>query len=135
MTQKPQQPKQLAMNLTIGIPKTKNITSVAQKDITVAIPELSILTIQEDDYSETSRAIKNWILDISQSIEGFFNRPVHKVRLDGLLFMDGIRYMTAYQVVELSGGESKELEDQILDDLFPLVGIVCPECKKKIEKE
>ena len=134
MTQKSQKSRQLSMNLTVGIPKTKNIATVAQKDITVAIPDLYILTIEEDDYSETSRAIKNWILDISQSIEGFFNRKANKIKIDNVSFMDGIRYMTAYQLVELSAGGSKELEDQILSDLSPLLASFCQDCKNEIEE-
>lgn len=118
---------QLSMKFTAGLPPTKNIARDTSKDI-------SVLTITQDDYSETSKAIKNWILDISQSIEGYFNRKVNKDKLTGLSFIDGVKYTAAYQLVELSAGGSKELEDQIMKELFPLIGTICPDCMQKMEQ-
>tara|TARA_Y100000310_G_C20190496_1_gene582272 strand:+ start:38 stop:436 length:399 start_codon:yes stop_codon:yes gene_type:complete len=93
----------------------------------------SIITLFDGDFSVSTKAIKDWIIESSEALESYFKRPSKQEEIlrKKLGFLDGFRYMITILLTELAFGQ-KELEDCILEDLSPLVAEYCAGCKAKI---
>jgi len=94
----------------------------------------NIYTLYDDDFSPSSKAIKDWILESRDALVSYFLRPVKKeeVLRKKLGFLDGINYAATILLSELVADQGVSLEEVIMDDIAQLV-IVCPKCNGPIE--
>jgi len=62
-----------------------------------------IYSLYDDDFSPSSKAIKDWILESRDALSSYFLRPVKKeeVLRKKLGFLDGIKYMATILLSEL----------------------------------
>jgi len=94
----------------------------------------NVYTLYDDDFSPSSKAIKDWVLESRDALISYFLRPVKKeeVLRKKLGFLDGLNYMATILLSELVSDQGVSLEEAIMDDIAQLV-IVCPKCNGPIE--
>ena len=95
----------------------------------------NIITLFDSDFSESTKAIKDWIVESSEALISYFLRSSKKeeVLRKRLGFLDGIRYSVTILLSELAFDQGKELEESILEDLAPILSVYCADCQSKIE--
>ena len=110
---------------------------------TFAIPDAKqervkdgVYTLFDDDFSPSAKAIKDWILEGSDSLISYYLRPVkaEEVLRKKLGFLDGIRFLRTILLSELTADQGASLDNVIMEDLGQLV-ITCPECTEHIYKK
>jgi hypothetical protein len=82
-----------------------------------------IITLFDDDFSPTAKAIKDWIIESSEVLDSYFKRKskLEEVKVKKLTFNDGIKYFRNVLLTELLIDRGASLENAIMDDLSPLV--------------
>ena len=83
----------------------------------------NIITLFDDDFSPSIKAIKDWLLESEESLESYFKRPSkgEEILRQKLGFLDGMRYWRDILLSELLVDQGKNLEECIMEDLAPLV--------------
>jgi|TARA_Y100000034_G_C6873549_1_gene399146 hypothetical protein len=95
----------------------------------------SVLTLFDDDFSVSTKVVKDWILESSEALESYFLRPSKKEEIirKKLGFINGVRYLATILLSELTADQGRSLEDTILEELTPLIANYCADCQQKIE--
>jgi hypothetical protein len=98
----------------------------------------NIITLFDDDFSLTIKAVKDWVYESADSLQIFFRRAVKQKEVQDrkLTFEDGIRHFRNILLTELLGDEGSSLEDTIMSDLSltELISNYCAECNKKLDE-
>jgi len=99
-------------------------------EATIAVPDAKkdrlkddVYTLFDDDFSPSTKAIKDWIHESCEALESYFRRKSkgEEILRKKLGFIDGMKYLRTILLSELLIDHGKTLEDAIMEDLAPLV--------------
>lgn len=75
----------------------------------------------DNDFTDTTKVLKQWIIDHCDILFSYFSRESKKNEMKFKSFADGMKYLRDMLILDLAFGGDKVLEDKFMEELAPLV--------------